>query len=137
MGRKPSQHCNSLYGFMTMKEDVLCDYRKPKDIAQNTRHMNQAWLLLKKIHPCYSRFLAHSGTLYRYLQNAASTMGTLTQRSFEDKYGKRLEYHLQHEYVAWVVECDASHNIIRDFAPYQDKVVFMHQTPFQGGGGGV
>ena len=28
-------------------------------------------------------------------------MGTLTKRFFEDKYGKRLEYHLQDDYVAW------------------------------------
>ena len=76
VGRKPSQHDDALYGFMTMKEDVLRDYQKPKDSAQNTRQMNQALLLLKKIHPFYSRFLAHYETLYRYLQNAASTMGT-------------------------------------------------------------
>ena len=82
VGRKPSQHYNALYGFMTMKEDVLRDYQKPEDSVQNTRQMNQALLLLKKIHPFYSRFLAHYETLYRYLQNAASTMGTLTQRSF-------------------------------------------------------
>ena len=69
---------------MTMKEDVLRDYQKPKDSAQNTLQMKQALLLLKKIHPFYSRFLAHYETLYRYLQNAASTMGTLTQRFFED-----------------------------------------------------
>ena len=126
MDRKPSQHYNALYGSMTMKEDVLRDYQKPKDSAQNTRQMNQALLLLKKIHPFYSRFLAHYETLYRYLQNAASTMGTLTQRFFEDKYGKRLEYHLQDEYVAWAVECDAPRNIIPDFAPHQDRVGFMH-----------
>ena len=126
VGRKPSQHYNALCGFMTMKEDVLRDYQKPKDSAQNTRQMNQALLLLKKIHPFYSRFLAHYETLYRYLQNAASTMGTLTQRFFEDKYGKRLEYHLQDEYVAWAVECDAPRNIIPDFAPHQDGVGFMH-----------
>ena len=126
VGRKPSQHYNALYGFMTMKEDVLRDYQKPKDSAQNTRQMNQALLLLKKIHPFYSRFLAHYETLYRYLQNAASTMGTLTQRFFEDKYGKRLEYHLQDEYVAWAVESDAPRNIIPDFAPHQDRVGFMH-----------
>ena len=82
VGRKPSQNYNALYGFMTMKEGVLRDYQKPKDSAQNTRQMNQALLLLKKIHPLYSRFLAHYETLYRYLQNAASTMGTLTQRFF-------------------------------------------------------
>ena len=82
VGRKPSQHYNALYGFMTMKEDVLRDYQRPKDSAQNTRQMNQALLLLRKIHPFYSRFLAHYETLYRYLQNAASTMGTLTQRFF-------------------------------------------------------
>ena len=80
VGRKPSQHYNALYGFMTMKEDVLRDYQKPKDSAQDTRQMNQALLLLKKVHSFYSRFLAHYETLYRYLQNAASTMGTLTQR---------------------------------------------------------
>ena len=137
VGRKPSQHYNALYGFMTMKEDVLRDYQKPKDSAQNTRQMNQALLLLKKIHPFYSRFLAHYETLYRYLQNAASTMGTLTQRFFEDKYGKRLEYHLQDEYVAWAVECDAPRNIIPDFAPHQDRVGFMHQAPFQRAGGTV
>ena len=39
VGRKPSQHYNALYGFMTMKEDVLRDYQKPKDSAQNTRQM--------------------------------------------------------------------------------------------------
>ena len=100
VGRKPSQHYNALYGFMTMKEDILRDYRKPKDSEQSTRQMNQALLLLKKIHPFYSRFLAHYETLYRYLENAATTMGTLTQHSYEDKYGKRLEYHLQDEYVA-------------------------------------
>ena len=126
VGRKLSQHCNALYGFMTMKEDVLRDYQKPKDSAQNTRQMNQASLLLKKIHPFYSRFLAHYETLYRYLQNAASTMGTLTQRFFEDKYRKRLEYHLQDEYVAWALECDAPRNIIPHFAPHQDRVGFMH-----------
>ena len=82
VGRKPSQHYNALYGFMTMKEDVLRDYQKPKNSGQNTRQMNQALLLLKKIHPFYSRFLAHYETLYRYLQNAASTMGTLTQHFF-------------------------------------------------------
>ena len=135
VGRKPSQHYNALYGFMTMKEDVLRDYQKPKDSAQNTRQMNQALLLLKKIHPFYSRFLAHYETLYRYLQNAASTMGTLTQCFFED--GKRLEYHLQGEYVAWVVECDAPRSIIPDCAPRQDKVGFMHRTPFQRAGGTV
>ena len=135
VGRKPSQHYNALYGFMTMKEDVLRDYQKPKDSAQNTRQMNQALLLLKKIHPFYSRFLAHYETLYRYLQNAASTMGTLTHRFFEDKYGKRLEYHLQDEYVAWAVECDAPRNIIPDFAPHQDRVGFMHRAPFQRAGG--
>ena len=137
VGRKPSQHYNALYGFMTMKEDVLRDYQKPKDSAQNTRQMNQALLLLKKIHPFHSRFLAHYETLYRYLQNAASTMGTLTQRFFEDKYGKRLEYHLQDEYVAWAVECDAPRNIIPDFAPHQDRVGFMHRAPFQRAGGNV
>ena len=137
VGRKPSQHYNALYGFMTMKEDVLCDYQKPKDSAQNTRQMNQALLLLKKIHPFYSRFLAHYETLYRYVQNAASTMGTLTQCFFEDKYGKRLEYHLQDEYVAWAVECDAPRNIIPDFAPHQDRVGFMHRAPFQRVGGTV
>ena len=93
VGRKPSQHYNALYGFMTMKEDILRDYQKPKDSEQSTRQMNQALLLLKKIHPFYSRFLAHYETLYRYLENAATTMGTLTKRSYEDKYGKRLEYH--------------------------------------------
>ena len=137
VGRKPSQHYNALYGFMTMKEDVLRDYQKPKDSAQNTPQMNQALLLLKKIHPFYSRFLAHYETLYRYLQNAASTMGTLTQRFFEDKYGKRLEYHLQDEYVAWAVECDAPRNIIPDFTPHQDRVGFMHRAPFQRAGGTV
>ena len=82
MGRKPSQHYNALYGFMTMAEDVLRNYQKPKDNVQSTRQINQALLLLKKIHPFYSRFLAHYETLYRYLQNSASTMGTLTQRFF-------------------------------------------------------
>ena len=135
VGRKPSQHYNALYGFMTMKEDILRDYQKPKDSEQSTRQMNQALLLLKKIHPFYSRFLAHCDTLYRYLENAATTMGTLTQRSYEDKYGKRLEYHLQHEYVAWAVECDAPRNIIPDFAPHSDKVGFLHRTPFRGAGG--
>ena len=91
VGRKPSQHYNALYGFMTMKEDILRDYRKPKDSKQSTRQMNQALLLLKKIHLFYSRFLAHYEMLYRYLENAATTMGTLTQRSYEDKYGERLE----------------------------------------------
>ena len=95
VGRKPSQHYNALYGFMTMKEDILRDYQKAKDSEQSTRQMNQALLLLKSIHPFYSRFLAHYETLYRYLENAATTMGTLTQRSDEDKYGKRLQYHLQ------------------------------------------
>ena len=33
VGRKPRQHYNALYGFMTMKEDVLRDYQKPKDSA--------------------------------------------------------------------------------------------------------
>ena len=137
VGRKPSQHYNALYGFMTMKENVLRDYQKPKDSAHNTRQMNQALLLLKKIHPFCCRFSAHYETLYRYLQNAASTMGTLTQRFFDDKYGKRLEYHLQDEYVAWAVECDAPRNIIPDFAPHQDRVGFMHQAPFQRAGGTV
>ena len=137
VGRKPSQHYNALYGFMTMKEDILRDYQKPKDSEQSTRQMNQALLLLKKIHPFYSRFLAHYETLYRYLENAATTMGTLTQRSYEDKYGKRLEYHLQDEYVAWAVECDAPRNIIPDFAPHSDKVGFLHRTPFRGAGGNI
>ena len=137
VGRKPSQHYNALYGFMTMKEDILRDYQKPKDSKQSNRQMNQALLLLKKIHPFYSRFLAHYETLYRYLENAATTMGTLTQRSYEDKYGKRLEYHLQDECVAWAVECDAPRNIIPDFAPHSDKVGFLHRTPFQGAGGNV
>ena len=137
VGRKPSQHYNALYGFMTMKEDILRDYQKPKDSEQSTRQMHQALLLLKKIHPFYSRFLAHYETLYRYLENAATTMGTLTQRSYEDKYGKRLEYHLQDEYVAWAVECDAPRNIIPDFAPHSDKVGFLHRTPFRGAGGNV
>ena len=65
VGRKPSQHYNALYGFMTMKEDILRDYQKPKDSEQSNRQMNQALLLLKKIHPFYSRFLAHYETLYR------------------------------------------------------------------------
>ena len=64
-------------------------------------------------------------------------MGTLTQRSYEDKYGKHLEYHLQDEYVAWVVECDAPRNITPDFAPESDKVGFLHRTPFQGAGGNI
>ena len=94
VSRKPSQHYNALYGFMTMKEDILCDYQKPKDSEQSTRQMNQLLLLLKKIYPFCSRLLAHYETLYQYLQNAATTMGTLTLRSYEDKYGRRLEYHL-------------------------------------------
>ena len=137
VGRKPSQHYNALYGFMTMKEDILRDYQKPKDSEQSTRQMNHALLLLKKIHPFYSRFLVHYETLYRYLENAATTMGTLTQRFYEDKYGKRLEYHLQDEYVAWVVGCDAPRNIIPDFARHSDKVGFLHRTLFQGAGGNV
>ena len=137
VGRKPSQHYNALYGFMTMKEDILREHQKPKDSEQSNRQMNQALLLLKKNHPFYSRFLAHYETLYRCLENAATTMGTLTQRSYEDKYGKRLEYHLQDEYVAWAVECDARRNIIPDFAPHSDKVGFLHRTPFQGAGGNV
>ena len=87
VGRKPSQHYNALYGFMTMKEDILRDYQKPKDSEQSTRQIYQALLLLKKNHRFYSRFLAHYETLYRYLENAATTMGTLTQRSYEDKCG--------------------------------------------------
>ena len=63
VGRKPSQHYNALYGFMTMKEDILRDYQKPKDSEQSNRQMNQALLLLKKIHPFYSPFLAHYETL--------------------------------------------------------------------------
>ena len=35
VGRKPSQHYNALYGFMTMKEDILRDYQKPKDSEQS------------------------------------------------------------------------------------------------------
>ena len=99
--------------------------------------MNQALWLLKKIHPFYSRFLAHYETLYRYLENAATTMGTLTQRSYEDQYGKRLEYHLQDEYVAWAVECDTSRNIVPDFAPHSDNVGFRNGTPFRGAGENV
>ena len=137
VGRKPSQHYNALYGFMTMKEDILRDYQKPKDSEQSNRQMNQALLLLKKIHPFYSRFLVYYETLYRYLENAATTMGTLPQRSYEDKYGKRLEYHLQDEYVAWALECDAPRNIIPDFAPHSDKVGFPHRTPFHGARGNV
>ena len=41
VGRKPSQHYNALYGFMTMKEDELRDYQKPKDSAQNTRQFTK------------------------------------------------------------------------------------------------
>ena len=137
VGRKPSQHYNALYGFMTMKEDILRDYQKPKDSEQSTRQMTQALLVVKKIHPFYSRFLAHYETLYGYLDNAATTMGTLTQRSYEDKYGKRLEYHLPDEYVAWAVECDVPRIIIPDFAPHSDKVGFLHRTPFQGAGGRI
>ena len=137
VGRKPSQHYNALYGFMAMKEDVPRNYQKPKDSAQNTRQMNQALLLLKKIHPFYSRFLAHYETLYRYLQNAPSTMGTLARFFFEDKNGKRLDYHLQDEYVAWAVGCDTPRNIIPDFAPHQDKVGFVQRIPFQLEGGTV
>ena len=136
VGRKPSQHYNPLYGFRTMKEDILRDYQKPKDSEQSTRQMNQALLLLKKIHPLYSRFLAHYETLYRYLENAATAMGTLTQR-YEDKYGKRLEYHLEDEYVAWALECDAPRNIFPHFAPHSDKVGFLHRTPFLRAGGNV
>ena len=102
-GRKPSQHYNALYGFMPMKEDILRDYQKPKDSEQSTHEINQVLLLLKKIHPFYSQLLVHYETLYRYLENAATTMGTLIQRSYEDKYGKHLEYHIQDEYVAWGV----------------------------------
>ena len=51
VGRKPSQHYNALYGFMTMKEDILRDYQKPKDSEQSNRQMNQALLLLKKNSP--------------------------------------------------------------------------------------
>ena len=137
VGRKPSQHYNALHCFMTMKEDILRDYQKPKDSEQSTRQMNQVLLLLKKIHAFYSRFLAHYETLYRYLENAATTMGTLTQRSYEDKDGKRLECHLQDEYVAWAVECDAPRNIIPDFAPHSDKGGFLHRTPCRGAGQNV
>ena len=122
---------------MTMKEDILRDYQRPKDSEQSTRQMNQAWMLLKKIHPLDSQFLAHYETLYRYLKNAASTMGTLTQRSYEDKCGKRLEYNLQDEYLAWVVDCDAPRNIIPHFAPHSDKGGFLHRTPFRRAGGNV
>ena len=122
---------------MTMKEEILRDYHKPKDSEQSTCQMHQALLLLKKIRPFESRFLAHYETLYRYLKNAETIMGTLTQRSYEDKCGKRLEYHLQDEYVAWAVECDAPRNIIPDFAPHSDKVGFLRRTPFRGAGGNV
>ena len=37
VGRKPSQHYNALYGFMTMKEDILRDYQKPKDSEQTLK----------------------------------------------------------------------------------------------------
>ena len=88
---------------MTMKEEVLRDYQKPEDTEQSNRRINKALILLKPMHPLYGRFLAHYETLYRYVQNSASTMGTLTKKNFADKYGKRLEYHLQGEYVAWAV----------------------------------
>ena len=64
-------------------------------------------------------------------------MGTLTQRSYEHKYGKHLEYHLQDEYVAWAVESDAPRNIISDFAHHSDIVRFLHRTSFGGAGGNV
>ena len=32
------------------------------------------------------------------------------------------------------MECDAPRNILPDFAPHQDKVGFMHRTPFQRAG---
>ena len=51
VSRKPSQHSNALHGFMTMKEDVLRDYQKPKDSAQNTRQMNQALLFAEANSP--------------------------------------------------------------------------------------
>ena len=63
VGRKPSQHYHALYGFMTMKEDMLRDYQKAKESAKNMGQMNQALLLLKKIHPFCSPFLAHYETL--------------------------------------------------------------------------
>ena len=137
LGSAASQHYNALYGFMTMKEDILRDYQKPTDSEQSTRQMNQGLVLLKEIHPLYYRFLAHYETLYRYLENSATTMGTLTQRSYEEKYGKRLEYHLQVAYVACDVGCDAPRNIIPDFAPHPDKVGFLHRTPFRGAGKNV
>ena len=137
VGRKPSQQYNPLYGFMTIKEDILRDYQKLKEIEQSTRQMNQALLLLKEIHAFYSRFLAHHETLYKYFQNAATTMGTLIRRSCEDSYEKHLEYHLQDEYVTWAVECDAPRNIIPDFAPHWYKVGFLHRTHFQGADGNV
>ena len=61
----------------------------------------------------------------------------LTQHSFDDKFGKRLAYHLPEEYVAWAIECDALHNIIPDLAAQRDKVGFMHRTPFQCAGSAV
>ena len=99
--------------------------------------MIQVLLLLKKFQPFLSRFLPHYQTLYRYLENAATTMGTLRQRLYEDKYGKRLQNHLQGEYVAGAVKCDAPRNIIPDFAPHSDKVGFLHRTPFRVAGGNV
>ena len=91
VGRKPSQHYNALYGFMTMKEDILRDYQKPKDSEQSNRQMNQALLLLKKIHPFYSRFLAHYETLYRYLENAATTIELHISHNFGSEFAHRKE----------------------------------------------
>ena len=137
VARKPSKFYNALYGFMTMKESVLRDYQKPEDTEHSNRRLNKALTLLKQIHPLYGRFLSHYETLYRYVQNAASTMGTLTKKSFADKYGKRLEYHLQGKYVAWAVECDVPRNIVPDFSSHQDKVGYLHESPYVRCGGAV
>ena len=56
VGRKPSQHYNAVYGFMTMKEDIIRDDQKPKDSEQSTRQMNAALVLLKKIHRFFLDF---------------------------------------------------------------------------------
>ena len=44
VGHKPSEHYNALYGFMTMKEDVLRDYQNP---------------------PCYERQIPQDEALYK------------------------------------------------------------------------
>ena len=90
----------------------MADYQKLNVSEQSTRQMNQVLLLLKKIHPFFSRLLARYETLYRFLENAATT---LTHRSYEANYGTRLAY------VARAVECDAPRNIIPDFAPHRNR----------------